>query len=272
MGTELWCEDGSNDYVMHNKAFVTLEAADYARAEQVQQMQGVIGRDPSVRLPPNSPMPRVDIPDHTWIRQVLFLKDTDPTAPNYYLVRDDFASEETLPGEWNIWTLAEETDLDSNPARLVSKYGVDLEVYMAEPADPRWSARQDTNRFLPSPSRWVLAEPEWLEVLTNLRAKQNPGEGFLTVLYPRKQDEPRPEFQTLAGGSGVRVQTPRGVDYAFLAAEPIEWEGDGLSFEGRAGALRQVGDRWEIVFAEPGRARVGEREFTSAEPRQQVVR
>ena len=131
LGTEFWGEDGSNDYVMHNKAFVTLATADYARAEQVQQFQGIWGKNPSIRLPPNTPMPRVDIPDHTWIRQVLFLKDPDPAAPNYYLIRDDFVSEDPLPGEWNIWTLAEEVDIDTTPVKVTSRYGVDLEIYMA---------------------------------------------------------------------------------------------------------------------------------------------
>ena len=272
LGTELWCEDGANDYVMHNKAFVSLEAADYARAEQVQQVQGIIGKDHTVRLPPNSPMPRFDIPDHTWIRQVLFLKDPDPAAPNYYLVRDDFRSDDPLPGEWNIWTLAERVEVGAAPARVVGRFGVDLEVYMVEPADPQWSTRQDTNRYLPSPSRHYLVADEWVEVLTNLRAEQVPGKGFLAVLYPRQRGEEAPEFTTLAGGCGVKVVTPRGVDYAFLAPEPIEWEGDGLRFRGRAGALRRVGDTWEIVLAEKGRVEVAGKTFVAREPMQKIVK
>jgi len=166
---------------------------------------------------------------------VLFLKDEDPEAPNYFLIRDRFASEQPLPAEWNIWALAEKVDLTGAPARIHSRYGVELEVFMAEPAMPDWSTRQDTNRFLANPSRPYLVDQEWVEVLTNLRAQQEPGQGFLAVLYPRKLDEPTPAYETLAGGAGVKVTTPRGTDWAFLADQPVIWQGDGLAFSARPG-------------------------------------
>lgn len=269
--TEFWDEEEQPDYPMRNRAFVRLEAADYARGEQVQSWQGVNGKDHTVRLPPNSPIPKVEIPRHTWVRRVLFLKDPDPEGPNYFLVRDDFVADDPLPGEWNIWTLAEGVDLSAMPAKVTSRYGVELEVYMAEPTAPRWSTSQDTNRFLAGPSRPYLVDREWVEVLTNLRAYQEPGKGFLAVLYPRKHREPVPEFETLAGGRGVKVSTPRGVDYAFLSQTPVAWSGDGLSFAGTAGAIRQVGERWEVVFAEPGRAEVAGQTITATGPLQQVV-
>jgi len=272
LGTELWCEDGSNDYVMHNKAFVSFESADYARAEQVQRMQGVIGKDYNVKLPPNTPLPRVDIPDHTWIRRVLFLKDRDPLGPNYFLIRDDFISEEPLPGEWNVWTLAEKVDVASRPAVVTGKYGVALDVYMAEPADPQWSTREDTNRFLPGGSRAYLVDKDWVEVLTNLRARQKPGKGFLAVLYPRKREEQRPTYQALAGGKGVKVVTPRGTDWAFLSAEVVKWSGDGLQFEGTAGAIRKTDEGYEVVFAEPGKATVAGQTIVASKPVQQFVK
>jgi hypothetical protein len=269
--TEFWDEEEQGDYPMRNRAFVSLAEADYARGEQRQREQGVNGRDHTIRLPPNSPIPKVEIPEHTWIRQVLFLKDPDPEGPNYFLLRDDFLSEQPLPGEWNIWALAEAVDTSGSPARVKSRYGVELEVYMAEPAVPRWSTRQDTNRFLAGPSRPYLVDKEWLEVLTNLRAEQEPGKGFLAVLYPRKAGEARPGYETLAGGAGVKVTTPRGTDWVFLSAAPVKWEGEGISFEGRAGAIRRRGGQWTVVFAEPGKATVAGQRVKAEGPMERVV-
>lgn len=272
LGTEIFNEGGSDDYPMRNRAFVSLAGMDYSRGEQVQLAQGILGADHTVSLPPNTPYPRVPIPEQRWVRQVLFLKDADPAAPNYFLLRDDFLADQGLPGEWNIWTLAEAVDTSSSPAVVRSRYGVELEVYMAEPARPHWSTRQDTNRFLAHPSVPYLVDEQWLEVLTNLRAEQEAGKGFLVVLYPRKTGEQKPGYETLAGGAGVKVQTPRGTDYAFLSAAPIVWEGEGLRFEGRAGAIRRRGEEWTVVFAEAGQATVAGRRIVAAGPLEQLVR
>jgi hypothetical protein len=256
---------------MHNKAFVTLPSADYARAEQVQQWQGVIGKDHTISLPPNTPLLKVDIPDTTWIRRVYFLKDANPAAPNYYLLRDDFVSDNPPAGEWNIWTLADSVDVNSNPARVIGKYGVDLEVFMAEPIFPRWATAQETNKFLAGPSHQFLVDKPWIEVLTNLRADQIAGKGFLSVLYPRKRGEQAPTYQVLAEGRGVKVTSPRGVDWAFLSHKAVSWSGDGLSFSGTAGAIRKVGAKHEVIFAEPGKAVVAGQTIQADDPRQVVV-
>jgi len=272
LGTELWCEDGSNDYVMHNKGFVSFDGADYAHAEQVQQRQGVIGKDHTIQLPPNTPLLQVDIPDTTWIRRVLFLKDKDPLAPNYFLIRDDFISEQPLAGEWNIWTLADNIETQENRVKVVGKYGVDMDVFMAAPVTPQWSTRQETNKFIAGPSHQYLIEKPWIEVLTNLRAQQTPGKGFLAVLYPRKCAEKAPTFEAIADGKGVKVATPRGTDWAFLSHTPIEWKGDGLSFSGTAGAIRKVGDQYEVIFTEPGEAIVNGKKITAREAMEKRVK
>ena len=270
-GTELWAEDGSSDYVMHNKAFASFAAADFSRAEQVQKLQGVIGKDYNVKLPPNTPLLKLEIPEHRWVRRVLFLKDPDPAAPNYFLIRDDFSSAQPLPGEWNIWTLAAQVDVQGNPARVTGRYGTDLDVFMSEPLAPAWTTCQDTNRFLPGGSQHYLVEKPWTEVLTNLRCRQPGGKGFLAVLYPRKRAEAAAKCESIAGGAGVKVVTPRGTDWAFLSEKPVQWEGEGLRFSGTAGAIRQVGRNYEVVFAEPGQATVAGRTLAADKPMQRIV-
>jgi len=85
-------------------------------------------------------------------------------------------------------------------------------------------------------------------VQTNLRAEQEPGKGFLAVLYPRKNAEAKPQYETIVGGAGVKVTSPRGTDWVFLGAESVQWEGEGLRFEGRVGGTN---GRWSL----PNRAR-----------------
>ncbi len=269
-GTEGWQDLDASSYVMNTKGFASFASADYAHGEQIQTEQGAVGKDPDQPLPPNTPIPTMAIPETHWNRRVLLLKDPDPLAPNYYLIRDDFTTEgEAFPGEWNIWTLAENVQFQDNRALVTSKYGVLLEVFMAEPAQPQWNTRQATNQFVAGPSAPYVVEKPWIEVLTNLRAHAAPGQGFLAVLYPRKVGEPAPTFEALAGGKGVKVVTPKGTDWAFLSEEPVRWTGEGLSFSGTAGAIRRLGDKYTVVFLEPGEATVNGR-TVKAEQAQEV--
>lgn len=257
LGTEGWENQRQiEDTVMQTRRFFAGVEADYARGEQVQTVQGVAPKSPDYRLPPNTEMAMVRIPETRWNRRVALLKDPDPAAPNYFVIRDDILGQGEFPGEWNIWTLAEDVTFNGNQALVTSKYGVRMDVFMAEPLQPRWSTQQATNRFLAGPSRGYLAETPWLEVLTNLRAEQRPNHGFLAVLFPRKTDQPAPSCTPLADGKGVKVVTSRGTDWIFLSEQPVQWSGEGLSFSGTAGIIRQAGGKWTVAFLEPGEASV----------------
>jgi hypothetical protein len=263
LGTAGWEDLDDSHYVMSNRGFFTGAQADYARGEQVITEQGVIGKDPDQPLPPNSALPTVAIPETHWNRRMALLKDADPLGPNYVVMRDDFTGAGSFPAEWNIWTLASDLQTNGNQAVVTSKYGVVMEVYMAEPAQPNWTTQQATNEFIASPSGPSVVDKPWLEVLTNLRATQVPGKGFLAVLYPRKAEQPAATYATLADGKGVKVTTPRGTDWVFLSEVPITWTGEGLSFSGTAGAIRKVGDKWTVEFFEPGAATVNGKAITA---------
>jgi hypothetical protein len=34
----------------------------------------------------------------------------------------------------------------------------------------------------------------------------------------------------------------------------VKWSGEGMSFSGTAGAIRQAGQKWTVAFFEPGEA------------------
>ncbi len=263
LGTEAWEDKDLSSYLMDNRGFFSGKLADYARGEQVQKTQGVVGKDPTHALPPNTALAVVPIPETRWNRRIALLKDADPLAPNYFVIRDDLIGQGNFPGEWNIWTLAQDVQFNGNRALVTSKYGVMMDVFMAEPLQPQWSTRQATNEFIAGPSRQYVVDQPWLEILTNLRAKQAPGKGFLAVLYPRKADEQPATFTSLADGKGVKVVTPQGTDWVFLSEVPVQWTGEGMSFSGTAGAIRQVGEQWTVEFFEPGEATVNGKTLTA---------
>ena len=91
------------------------------------------------------------------------------------------------------------------------------------------------------------------------------------MLYPRFHTEKPATFQRIAGGRGVKVTTPRGTDWAFLSADPVRWSGDGLTFSGTAGAIRRVGDVYEIIFVEPGEITVANRTIRAGKPLRTVI-
>jgi hypothetical protein len=270
LGTEAWENRDGGSYVMSNRGFFRGMQADYARGEQVQRAQGVVGKDPDQKLPPNTALAVVSIPETRWNRRIALLKDADPLAPNYFVIRDDLLGKGNFPGEWSIWALAKDATLDGNKAAVTSQHGVLLDIFLAEPLQPNWSTRQATNKFIPGPSGPYVVDKPWQEILTNLRAQQVPNQGFLAVLYPRKADQPTATCTPLAGGRGVRVVTTRGTDWIFLSEQPVKWSGEGLSFSGTAGAIREAGQKWTVTFFEAGEATVNGK-HTKAEKPQEVA-
>ena len=276
LGTGGWEDLDSGNYVMDNRGFFAGKLADYARGEQVQKEQGVVGKDPTQPLPPNTAVPTVAIPETHWNRRLALLKDPDPLGPNYLVMRDDFTGAGSFPAEWNIWTLAQDLQTNANQAVVTTKYGVTMDVYMADPAQPNWTTHPLTalpsptakTSFIASPSGGYVVDKPWIETLTNLRATQAPGQGFLAVLYPRKSDQPAAQYQTLAAGKGVRVTTEKGTDWIFLSEVPVQWTGEGLSFSGTAGAIRKVGEKWTVEFFEPGSATVNGKPITADQPQE----
>lgn len=279
LGTEGWESQQQIDAtVMHTRGFYSGKEADYAHGEQVQTVQGVAPKDPDHKLPPNTELAMVRIPETHWNRRIALLKDPDPLAPNYFVMRDDIIGQGNFPGEWNIWTPAQDVQINGNQAVATSKYGVIMDVFMAEPAQPQWFTQSllalpsptATTSFLAGPSQPYAVDKPWRETHINLRARSAPGQGFLAVLFPRKADQPAATFETIAGGKGVKVGTTRGTDWVFLSEVPVKWTGEGLAFSGTAGAIRKAGDKWTVVFFEPGEITVNGKTIR-ADKAQEVV-
>jgi hypothetical protein len=75
----------------------------------------------------------------TWSRQVILVKDTDPKGTSYLLVHDDLTSNRDLEPAFNLWSLTKgvEPKGDQPFHTFSGQWGVDLDVFVAEPAAPR---------------------------------------------------------------------------------------------------------------------------------------
>jgi len=240
------------------RAFSTLPTADYLQGQVPVKAMMIepYFPDTPVSLKPD-PNQKRDVRSvaspFTWQRRVLFAKAQQESDPQYLLIRDDFPGESPCPPATDcFWIMASALKFAGNQAHATGQFGVDLELYAAQPAQPRFS-------------QWEWSHKNWGgEKQLCLRITQSDGKPFLNLLYPRRPDEPLPTFATIADGNGVKITQPNGtVDYAFLAPKEVTFTDGTISFTGTAGYLRQRKDRLQIVLSAAGTVTVKGLTFTT---------
>jgi len=202
-----------------------------------------------VHMPEWPPVARPGSPPISWRRQVLFVKDDNPTGPNYLLLRDTVSGKQ--PTMWQFWTLSQRiatpNDLKNLDAFLAGKpgnqaveprelrgdrftalgqFGVDVDYYVASPTDtPRHTLRAGEEYGIP--------------VYQDMLHLQMPGDGaYFVALFPRKRAEPAPTFTTLGNGTIVKVAGGFGTDYGFLSGKDHEASAEGIGFRGTAASVQ----------------------------------
>jgi len=174
-----------------------------------------------------------------WERRVLFAKARGEADPVYFLIRDDFQGR-CPPPTASYWVMASELKTAGNRAHATGQFGVDMELYVAQPSRPILGT-------------WHFEHTNWGgEKQLCLRVSQPDGKPFLTVLYPRRPAEPMPAFATLANGDGVKITLPASTDYAFLAPKPVNYRSGKVAFAGTAGYLRVAPNYALAVLSDAG--------------------
>lgn len=97
-----------------------------------------------------------------------------------------------------------------------------------------------------------------------LRIPVKMGETLVCALYPRLRGERPPVFESLAGGKVLRVESPAGTDYVFLAKEKFAFEQGEIVFKGIAGAIQVRGKKVVLTLAQGGVIGYGKRRLEAA--------
>ncbi len=248
---ESWSEGmGPTDSYGEVKSWATLPAGDYLLGQtDVRAMETTpyFPDTPAALAPdPNQARTVEAVPPFSWLRQLLMVKATRPHEPSYLLVRDDFTAP-CPPPMASFWVMATDLQFQGRQAHATGQFGVDLEIYVAQPSEPALS-------------QWQWEHKNWGgEKQLCLRVSQPGGQPFLTLLYPRRPTEPLPAFTAVAGGNGVRLVSPgpdQTVDHVFLSPERLGYSAGGINFEGTVGYVRTSAEGALAVLLAGGKATV----------------
>jgi len=282
-------------------AFSTLSRQDYAAVDVARHFPRRQSLNWRTDLPAWPPVAKKGKPPVDWRRQVLFLKDDDPAKTAYLLIRDTVKGPKgQQPTMWQMWTVSETLDVPEKvkdvaavlankpghkilPARrlkgdrftAIGQLGVDVEYYIASPADGKDTPRH-TLRWGEVMWTWAskMKEPEYQDLLH----LQLPGDGvYYVAFFPRKRGAPAPTFSRLGEGTIIKVSGDFGADYGFLSALKATASGGGATFRGTAASVQDrqgglvltLGARGEVGYKDyrliadfPAALRVGEKQLT----------
>jgi len=184
-----------------------------------------------------------------WQRQIAFIKDSDPAAPNYFVISD--SAKGATPGALRLWLTAAKVTPGANSALVEGKEDVDTDIFFASPAAVALKTEEATR----TSSAGIDSEGKERAMATTQTAliASTPAEGAtLYVLYPRLKTEKPPVFTSMADGKAVRIKSEAGTDYVFLSATPFTWKEGTLSYEGTSGSIRFRGKQMVLSLGESG--------------------
>lgn len=239
----------------------------------------------------------------TWDRQIAFLKGATGKSPNYFVVRDSMNGAGKLASWFNLNLLGrkENVKIEGQKVALDTEWPTKLDLLFTNPDKPAFEMAEDNLTLAVGtytkyagdltegkvPSRdWIGADgkpkavgkdmvkdlKDAKEQHVLLRLQSAPGQEVAWVLYPRGEGEAAPTATPLAPGV-TKVVTSESTDYVFLSPTPIKYAGEGVEFEGCAGAVRVAkdGKATLVLSAGPGKAGYKGAVIESAEPFEKVV-
>lgn len=170
-----------------------------------------------------------------WTRQIAFVKDSDPLAAQYFVIRDSLG--EAGPMKWQLWLTAEEVTLKPQAAAVRGQDDVDLDVVFTTPQKVALRTEEKSRRcgaMRPNGS----FDGNHLVTQTGLIAEVPSGNRITAVLYPRLKTEAPPKISVLSDGNVIRIETSAGTDYVFLGSTPFTFHEKDISFEGTTGVIQ----------------------------------
>jgi len=238
----------------------------------------------------------------TWDRQIAFLKGATGKSPNYFVIRDSMNGDGKLASWFNLSLLGrkENVQITGSKVALDTEWPTKLDILFPGRKELPFEMFDDNlilflgsyNRIsgeAVAPGR--ILSRDWLakdgkpavsdgkagcngtvERHVELRLQNAPGQEVAWVLYPRGAGETAPTATQLAPGV-TKVVTDESTDYVFLSTTPLTYKGEGVEFEGQAGAVRVAknGKATLVLSAGPGKAGYKGHVIESAVPFEKTV-
>ena len=224
-------DDENMDAAGRLLAFRTSDAADLAvgevRSKRLRKMPKY-----AHQIVWQASYPRRELQREAHYRRYLMLVKHAGGSPleDYLVIRDEIGADE--PATFNLFVLARAGETRGRVHHFDGQLAADTEVFFAAPDRPktvaidRWSwPEQDSSSLIPEDFK--VGEDRWRkgELQQWLRVTAEPGQAFLAVVYPHRKGTPAPEFESLAGGKGVRVALGDAREEIYLATEPAKGAG-----------------------------------------------
>lgn len=187
-----------------------------------------------------------------WQRQIVFLKDADSAAPNYFVFCD--TAKTAAPGTWRLWLTAAQVALGKNSARVEGKDDVDTDVFFAATGAVELRTELRTRRCnfgIGLDGKEGPTETTQVGLMTT----PSPTTALTYILYPRLKTEKTPGFTSLADGKAIKIESDSGTDYVFISSTPFAFKDEVVSFEGKVGAVRLRGKQLTLNLGEGGTIR-----------------
>jgi len=215
-----------------------------------------------------------------WDRLILFVKDADPLGPNYFVVRDIVAKDAPRAGNWWLWMNTEEeirrahTEATEGTEKkgtggeaqeksqrgtrieVKGREDVDLDLWFGPAGAPLLPVEGDVVKTTPLSVKTHSAGPPSTDQ-RGLKLVLAPGTSLVWLMYPRLRDEKPPAITTLGREDALKIETPAGTDYVFLAPAPIEFRAGEIEFDGTAGLIRVRPGKTTLALPCSGALRFG---------------
>lgn len=193
-----------------------------------------------------------------WHRRIVFVKDSDPMEPNYFVIRD--TTDAPAPATWRLWCMANAIQVNDDSAVVDGLDDVATDIFPALPENLTLSTQTRTGEPLGQVNKKQFGPQQITQIALSATAKKGRHYGFL--IYPRLKTQQAPKVARMAGGKVFQVVHETGTDYIFLGDEPFKFKGDGIEFEGISGLVKVRGDNTYLELGGGGRLSAGGNSIT----------
>jgi hypothetical protein len=243
----------------------------YTRApeEDASMVESAISKG-AMRITQFATIPQLDyvsgITSHEnqhWQRQIAFVKDADPLAPNYFLVCDTLKGVEAAA--WRLWLTCNSIALGPQRAVVEGKEDVDTDIQFTLPLDVQLKAEEKTRTSV-SGFRPDLRTGPIDTTQIGLIATEKEASVFTCLIYPRLKTEKPPSIKAIAEGRGVRIQSDTGTDYAFLSSKRFSFSDKTIAFTGTVGTVKLRDGRTVLSLGAAGNLKANGHTLVSRRP------